>query len=530
VPILPPQFDTHPAFELLIETEAGRIGFDHRLLRSLLARPDETLAALVRFTAEKRADALLDLDEQVFDLFRQLNSPQAIPFYLRRIEQAEEGIPDELVEAFAVLGAPAVDPLLDAIARADEDDRGDLVFLLAALGVRDARIPALLEGVLEADPYEGALCAGLYGDPALDPLLERALAALPAGEASQQERKALEECRAQLRAGETVRDVPVFDIFPLYPETASPLFESLPEDQVEEYLSCDFPEYRREAALSLCDEEYNEDTRDALLRQARADLDPQVRAACLRALGSVCDADAAVRDFLFETLARADLTPDERASTVVALANGPGSSALHDAIHALYEIPATRADALEAMWRSHDLRYRRYIGENLRDSDARVRASAATAAGAFPIPELASELVPLFDDPESRQEALYSYALAVPGKTSSKSVEKLFEKIDELAGGLSRAEAEAVASALDTRLERAGLPPFFFTEEPEEPEQSGAPGAEHVHGPECRHDPAPAASLQAGRNEPCPCGSGKKFKKCHGAPEGGASIPPASRP
>ena len=24
--------------------------------------------------------------------------------------------------------------------------------------------------------------------------------------------------------------------------------------------------------------------------------------------------------------------------------------------------------------------------------------------------------------------------------------------------------------------------------------------------------------LRAGRNDPCPCGSGKKFKKCHGAP------------
>ena len=25
--------------------------------------------------------------------------------------------------------------------------------------------------------------------------------------------------------------------------------------------------------------------------------------------------------------------------------------------------------------------------------------------------------------------------------------------------------------------------------------------------------------LKVGPNEPCPCGSGKKFKKCHGAPE-----------
>jgi preprotein translocase subunit SecA len=28
---------------------------------------------------------------------------------------------------------------------------------------------------------------------------------------------------------------------------------------------------------------------------------------------------------------------------------------------------------------------------------------------------------------------------------------------------------------------------------------------------------APAEWSSVGRNDPCPCGSGKKFKKCHGA-------------
>jgi uncharacterized protein YecA (UPF0149 family) len=28
---------------------------------------------------------------------------------------------------------------------------------------------------------------------------------------------------------------------------------------------------------------------------------------------------------------------------------------------------------------------------------------------------------------------------------------------------------------------------------------------------------APAAVEKVGRNEPCPCGSGKKYKRCHGA-------------
>jgi preprotein translocase subunit SecA len=30
-----------------------------------------------------------------------------------------------------------------------------------------------------------------------------------------------------------------------------------------------------------------------------------------------------------------------------------------------------------------------------------------------------------------------------------------------------------------------------------------------------RHDGDPYANV--GRNDPCPCGSGKKFKRCHGA-------------
>ena len=30
-------------------------------------------------------------------------------------------------------------------------------------------------------------------------------------------------------------------------------------------------------------------------------------------------------------------------------------------------------------------------------------------------------------------------------------------------------------------------------------------------------DPAPSKVGKVGRNEPCPCGSGKKYKRCHGA-------------
>jgi uncharacterized protein YecA (UPF0149 family) len=45
----------------------------------------------------------------------------------------------------------------------------------------------------------------------------------------------------------------------------------------------------------------------------------------------------------------------------------------------------------------------------------------------------------------------------------------------------------------------------------------------HVHGPDCDHDhpaapePYRRTEPKLGRNDPCHCGSGKKYKKCHGA-------------
>jgi uncharacterized protein YecA (UPF0149 family) len=64
-----------------------------------------------------------------------------------------------------------------------------------------------------------------------------------------------------------------------------------------------------------------------------------------------------------------------------------------------------------------------------------------------------------------------------------------------------------------------------------QPKSSATEAAqEHVHGPDCRHDhhddhhghhhaiqtPFQREAPKLGRNDPCHCGSGKKFKKCHG--------------
>ena len=41
----------------------------------------------------------------------------------------------------------------------------------------------------------------------------------------------------------------------------------------------------------------------------------------------------------------------------------------------------------------------------------------------------------------------------------------------------------------------------------------------HVHGPHCNHhhqEPVRNPLKEVGRNDPCPCGSGKKYKNCCG--------------
>jgi len=55
-------------------------------------------------------------------------------------------------------------------------------------------------------------------------------------------------------------------------------------------------------------------------------------------------------------------------------------------------------------------------------------------------------------------------------------------------------------------------------------EQQTRPGEEeeehvHQHDGSCDHDhhhhhPPPRRVVKIGRNEPCPCGSGRKYKKC----------------
>ncbi len=76
MPILPDQFEQLSALAILRDLEMGLVGFDHRLIRRLLATPEETVEAVVTLAEAPGDDRVVELDEQIFDLFRCLNTPR----------------------------------------------------------------------------------------------------------------------------------------------------------------------------------------------------------------------------------------------------------------------------------------------------------------------------------------------------------------------------------------------------------------------------------------------------------------------
>jgi len=67
----------------------------------------------------------------------------------------------------------------------------------------------------------------------------------------------------------------------------------------------------------------------------------------------------------------------------------------------------------------------------------------------------------LLKDEDLREDALFAYALAIPGKDSPAFLRSLLKKIETEAGGFSEEEEEIVRTALDERLRAAGKPPIF---------------------------------------------------------------------
>jgi hypothetical protein len=153
------------------------------------------------------------------------------------------------------------------------------------------------------------------------------------------------------------------------------------------------------------------------------------------------------------------------------------------------------------MARSFDRRFAAYPPKHLDDPDSEIKRQAIWGVGYLNIGSEASRLVPFFDEEEFRSDALFAYAIAVPGETSRGRIRALLRKVDEVAGGFKPDEEELIEVALDQRLMLHGKEPFFSAQD-----------EEYEDLPELEEAPP----VKPGRNDPCPCGSGKKFKKCCG--------------
>jgi SEC-C motif len=490
----PQEYSSAPVRELLDAAARGYVPLDHRLVRALAERGDSALPEFVQFPMEPREDDRFRLREFRLDVARQLHTPAALPFLAEYARALHFEFPDELTEAFAELGAASVDTLLAL--HKESGGAPDVLFALAGLGVHDPRILRLLLELLESDVADGALALGLCGDPAARPALEKALEQVRDNEWVCQQ---VQACLEQIDGREPIAPEP-FDIRPLYPEEAPPLFDAFDPGELLEFLSSPVAGYRARAIETLTFDEPSAAIARRVFELARTDPDTHVRAQAWECMDGVDDPKEipqALRDKLEDTAAPIE----ERAGALVALSRGAGEDeGLHRLILEFYERPETRGRAVQAMWHSGDRRFEGRVAAALGDSDTGVQAQAITATGMFGIVSQIGRIEQFFEDDDLREAALFAYALAAPAEVTPARMRKLFGKIEDLAGGLDEDESEIVGKALDDRLEAFGKPPIFLAEETPEPVK----------------DEAPAPPPTTGRNDPCPCGSGKKYKKCCG--------------
>ncbi len=493
--------------ELLREAARGRIGVDRRFIRAMLDHGEAVSRELLRFARAPRDDHRVDLDLLLIDLFRRYQSPEALEFFLDVIRRSPEDVDDSLVEAVLPFGEKAVDPLIALYEELGEEQGSDVAFLLAGLRVRDPRVLRLLLDRLEFDAADGAFCLGLYGDPAARPALEKMLAEIPENEAEL--RREITHAIGELDSSEPQYEPGTFDIFAQYPEYELPPFEALPEAERIEMFGSDDPKVRAGAAHSFFNADLHPKTRSALLALAESDPEPDVRG---RAWESLADAateeskDASIRNAMLAVLNDPERPVEERGGAAVGLYSVAVRDEVRRAIEGLYEEGGkARVKALEAMWRSLWEPYAKYFAPHLEDSDPAILREALRGVGYFRLTRHAEQIAKFFDREEPyddlREDALFAYALAMPGETTRGRVRGMLRKIDSITR-LTRKETELVMYALDERLRLHGLEPVFQAED---------------EGGEPEPETAPPPPGKIGRNDPCPCGSGRKYKKCHGA-------------
>ncbi len=497
----PSRYSEVPTRELLDAAASGFIGVDRRVVQSLLDRGPSAAADVIAFAKEENEAHRIDIDQVVVDLLRHWNAPGALDVYINIIRRNPEDVDDELIQALLPFKQEAVEPLLALYEELGEEQGSDIAFLLAGLRVRNPRVLTLLTERLEYDAGDGAFCLGLYGDSAARPALEKMLAEIPAEETEL--RREFQFAIDQLDAPEPEYQPEERDVLKEYPKTDIPALDLLSEEERIEMLSSPDADTRAATAHTYFNSELSVDAKVALLKMAEEDSDPKARG---RAWASLADTteDAAIRDKMVAVLNDTKRDVQERGGAAIGLYGVADQDAPAKAIEALYhEGGKARVKALEAMWRSLWKPFAKFFPDHLGDTDPAIVRQALRGAGYFQLTRQAEKIASYFDRDEPfddlREDALFAYALTMPGDTTRGRVRGMLRKIDEIAQ-LDSEETELVMFALDERLRLAGLQPVF--EEGAAEEEDAAP---------------PPPTPKAGRNDPCPCGSGKKYKKCHGA-------------
>ncbi len=496
----PEQYAGASVYVLMAEAERGYVPLDQRLIRTLVGRGDSVFPDFVRALGLEPQEDLVDIDEFMLDVARHMRTPASLPFLAAYARQYEFEFPDELTEAFAELGAASIETLLTLY---EESKRApDVGFTLAGLGVLDPRIAATITERLRDDPAEAVSWLTLYGDPAARADLEKA-----ASECADEDlRRELEATLRDLDEGREEAHVEPFDITSLYPEEDTPFFSAFERDENLEFLKSPVPDYRLRAVKMLTFEDVPPEIARRVLEVAQSDPDTGVRAVAWECLEAV-DEPAEIPKTLRERLDDATAPVAERAGALVALApEVRNDEALRRLVLEFYEKPEARERAVRAMWHSGDRRFESRVAEAIGDPDLGVRREGVTGAGMFGLVGQLGRIEKLFSDEQLRPTALYAYALAAPGQVTPSRMRGIYERIEELADGLDEDEQMLVGKALDDRLEAHDQPPVFHTHD----DEGWSEDAE---------DEAPAAApkpVKVGRNDPCPCGSGKKYKKCCG--------------
>ena len=454
-----------PPAEILDAASRGHLGLDHRFLHALLDRREEALPAVVEFARRDRGRDPVDLAPELLALFRHWKTPAAIPFLTGFIKEDPENVPDEAVEALVAIGRPALEPLLALYGDLDEAESGEVAFILANLHVRDERILQILTDRLQYDLSDTLLLLGVYGDSAAAPAIEQASSEL--GTQEDELKKEASDTLASLNNKSnkvSAVEPDTFDIWSLYPDEDELPMEFLGEDERIELFTYPVESVRGAAVHSFFNRELASDVRDRILALAQHDSEPSVRARAWEALINSTE-EATIVEPMLAALRNPHLPIEERGGLLVGLAPEADRNEVRNAITDLYSQPEGRSKALEAMWRSMHPSFRENFARHLDDSDLEVRRGAIWGVGYYGLKAELTRLRKLFDDEELRSDALFAYALALPGETSRGRMKSLLTRIEKDAHGLSEMEEELVKAALDERLMLAGKEPVFRQEE-----------------------------------------------------------------